>query len=109
STGGLRDLHLLRWIGFAAYGTSDPDLLRLEGALTLEDAMAVSAGQELLTRVRTDLHFHAGKAEDTLSREEQLRLADQYGFEPAAGQRPVERFMQTYFRHSTAIADVTSR
>ena len=109
SAGGLRDVHLIRWIGFANYGTSDPDLLRLEGALSLDDAIALSAGEEFLTRVRTNLHFQAGKAQDILSREEQLRLAEYYGFEATPVQRPVERFMQTYFRHSTAISDVVAR
>ena len=42
SAGGLRDIHLIRWIGFARYGTTDIDLLRLEGALTRDDAQASS-------------------------------------------------------------------
>lgn len=109
SPGGLRDIHLIRWIGFARFGTSDIDVLRLEGALTREDAQALVAAQEFITRVRVDLHFAAGKAQELLSREEQLRLADLHGVSPTAGQRPVERFMQTYFRHSTAVADISSR
>ncbi len=109
SPGGLRDIHLIRWIGFARYGTTDIDLLRLEGALTRDDAQALSAAQEFITRIRVDLHFDAGKAQELLSREEQLRLTELFGVAPAAGQRPVERFMQMYFRHSTAVADISSR
>lgn len=109
SAGGLRDLHLIRWIGYACYGTPDPDLLRLEGALTQEDALALSAAHDLLMRVRTDLHFQAGKAQEILSRDEQLRLADLYDFEGTPGQRPVERFMQAFFKNSAAIADIANR
>lgn len=109
SPGGLRDIHLIRWIGFARYGTPDIDLLRLEGALTREDAQALVAAQEFITRIRVDLHFAAGKAQELLTREEQLRLADLHGVSPTPGQRPVERFMQIYFRHSTAVADIASR
>jgi len=109
SPGGLRDIHLIRWIGFARYGTTDIDMLRLEGALTREDAQALMAAQEFITRIRVDLHFSAGKAQEVLTREEQLRLAELHGVSPAPGQRPVERFMQTYFRHSTAVADISAR
>lgn len=109
SSGGLRDIHLLRWIGFAAYGTADIDLLRKQGALSLEDATALTAAQEFITRVRVDLHFAAGKAQEVLTREEQLRLAELHGVPATAGQRPVERFMQNYFRHATAVADISER
>src|SRR5262245_32336959 len=109
SPGGLRDIHLIRWIGFARYGTTDIDMMRLEGALSRDDAQALVAAQEFITRVRVDLHFSAGKAQEVLSREEQLRLAGLHGVSPTRGQSPVERFMQTYFRHSTAVADIASR
>lgn len=109
SSGGLRDIHLLRWIGYAAYGTPDIDLLRRQGAISKEDAEALAAAQEFLTRIRVDLHFAAGKAQEVLTREEQLRLADLHGVQGTAGQRPVERFMQMYFRHSTAVADISAR
>ncbi|MGQ0635365.1 MAG: [protein-PII] uridylyltransferase [Planctomycetaceae bacterium] len=109
SPGGLRDIHLIRWIGFAAYGTPDIDLLRRQGALSREDADALVAAQEFITRIRVDLHFSAGKPQETLTREEQLRLARLFGVAGTAGQRPVERFMQMYFRHSTGIAAVAER
>lgn len=109
SPGGLRDIHLLRWIGYARYGTTEIDLLRLEGALSREDALTLTTAQEFLTAVRVDLHFAAGKAQEILTREEQLRLADLHAYPAAEGQRPVERFMQAYFRHSSAIADIVSR
>lgn len=109
SPGGLRDIHLIRWIGFARYGTPDIAMLRLEGALSREDEQALVEAHEFLTRIRVDLHFSAGKAQEVLTREEQLRLADLHGVAPTAGQRPVERFMQICFRHSTAVADVSAR
>lgn len=109
SLGGLRDIHLLRWVAFACYGTADIDGLRLRGALTKEDARLLRTAWEFLTRVRVQLHFEAGQAQDVLSREEQLRLADRFRVGGTAGQRPVERFMQEYFRNSTACADVVAR
>ncbi|MBS0262236.1 MAG: [protein-PII] uridylyltransferase [Planctomycetes bacterium] len=109
SAGGLRDIHLIRWLGFARYGTSEFDILRMEGAISRDDAQALIAAQEFLTRIRVDLHFAAGKAQEVLTRDEQLRLAELHGVSSRPGQRPVERFMQTFFRHSTAVADIAER
>lgn len=109
SLGGLRDIHVIRWIGFAHHATADIETLRLESAFNKDDARRLLAALEFLTKVRIDLHFAAGKSQDLLTREEQLRLADARAIEPSAGQRPVEILMQTYFRHSTAIADIADR
>jgi [protein-PII] uridylyltransferase len=109
SNGGLRDLHLLRWLGFALYDARDIDAMRLKGALSMNEAYAVRSAWEFLTRVRIDLHVAAGKAQDLLTRDEQLRIADERGTRGTEGQRPVERFMQEYFSHSSALAHVTRR
>ena len=34
SRGGLRDIHLLRWVGFAEHAESDPDRLALKGTMS---------------------------------------------------------------------------
>jgi [protein-PII] uridylyltransferase len=109
SPGGLRDIHLIRWTGFVRFGTSDIDLLRRQDALTRDDAQTLLAALEFLTRIRMDLHFSAEKAEEVLTRAEQLRLTEMLGFRDTEGQRAVERFMQTYFRHTAAIADISAR
>lgn len=109
SPGGLRDLHLLRWVGFARFGTASVDSLRLQGALSRDEARVLLAAYEFLKQIRVDLHFAAGRCQDILVRDEQLRIAEQRHIEGTSCQRPVERFMQTYFRHSTAIAELTER
>ncbi|WP_437230545.1 [protein-PII] uridylyltransferase [Planctomicrobium sp. SH661] len=109
SSGGLRDLHLIRWIGYARYGIKDIDSLRLQGALNKTDASQLKDTWEFLTRLRIDLHFSAGKAQDRLTRDEQLRIAAERGYVETAEQRPVERFMQDYFQHSSALATITHR
>ncbi len=109
SPGGLRDVHLLRWVGFARFGAASIDSLRLKGALSREEARALLSAYEFQKRVRVDLHFNAGRSQDVLSRDEQLRITDERHVEGTFGQRPVEVFMQTYFRHSTAIAELCER
>lgn len=109
SPGGLRDLHLLRWVGFARFGTADVESLRLLGGLSRDEARILLAAYEFLKHTRVDMHFAAGRCQDVLTRDEQLRIADERHIEGTFAQRPVERFMQTYFRHSTAIAELTER
>jgi [protein-PII] uridylyltransferase len=109
SPGGLRDLHLLRWVGFARFGVANVDSLRLQGALSRDEARILLGAYEFVKHVRVDLHFAAGRAQDVLVRDEQLRIADERHIEGTIAQRPVERFMQTYFRHSTAIAELCER
>jgi len=109
SSGGLRDIHLIRWLGFCVHGTADLNSLRLKGMIRKNDARRMRDAYEFLLRIRCDLHLNAGKAQDVLTREEQLRLAEERNVTPPVGQRPVEAFMQTYFRHSTAIAQLTRR
>ena len=106
SLGGLRDLHLIRWIAFALHGSGDVDSLRLHGTITKEDARRLVHAYEFLVGLRIDLHFAAGKEQDTLSRDDQLRIAKLRNISASEGQLPVERFMQEYFQHSSAVADV---
>jgi [protein-PII] uridylyltransferase len=109
SPGGLRDLQLLRWVGFARYGQSEPEALRLMGVLPREDHRAVRRATEFLLRLRNELHFHAGKAHDVLERSEQVRIAEAFGFQGTASLLPVERFMSEYFRHTSAVRHIMGR
>ena len=88
SLGGLRDLHLIRWIGFAQYDAPDFDSLRLNSAITMEESRRLVHAHEFLTSLRIDLHLAAGKEQDVLTREEQLRIAKKRNIEAQGGQMP---------------------
>ena len=109
SPGALRDLHLLRWLWFANAGESDLDRLLLRGVLSKFDHRRLVNAREFLMRVRNDLHFHAGKQRDELSRAEQLRIAERFGYYQASGLLPVEQFMRDYFRHAGHIGFLATR
>jgi [protein-PII] uridylyltransferase len=109
SPGGLRDVHLLRWIAQPRYATRDPELLRVSGVLPAEDAHTVSVVAEFLARIRHELHFRAGGAQDVLTRDEQVRISKWLGFETQGALLGVERFMMQYHRHTTALHDVVMR
>jgi len=109
SRGTLRDIQLIRWIGFARHGTNSPERLRRLGELSGEDWEAICRAGEFLLGLRNELHFQAGKASDVLTRAEQLRIAELRGYQRAGGLLPVEQFMRDYFRHTSAVSDVATR
>jgi [protein-PII] uridylyltransferase len=106
STGGLRDIQLVRWLGRLAYGAETLDDLAHAGGISRADADAVRDAREFLLRVRNDLHLAAGKAADELTRHEQVRLAAARGLEARDGLLGVERFMREYFGHTRRVAQV---
>ncbi|HVU87434.1 MAG TPA: [protein-PII] uridylyltransferase [Pirellulales bacterium] len=109
SQGGLRDIQLLRWVGFARHGVTEPDGLRLAGELSRPDHDHIRRAAEFLLRIRNEMHFHAGKSSDVLDRAEQMRLAQFCGHEGSAGLLPVEQFMQEYFRMTSGVSNIVSR
>ncbi len=109
SKGGLRELHLMRWIAQARHGVAAIDRLERDGLLSAEDAKALGEAREFMLRVRNEIHFHNGRAQDTIVFNEQVRLAALLGYFDRPGMLAVEQFMQQYYRHSTAIDDVIDR
>lgn len=109
SAGGLRDVHLLRWLAMARYGTADLATLAQQGHLASNDTSSLEIAFEFLRRIRNELHRRAGSAQDVLTRDEQLRLAPWLGFEQEGPLLGVERFMQQYYRHTTNVHDITMR
>ena len=109
SPGGMRDVHLLRWIALPRYGTRDPQMLRAGGVLSPDDAQTVSLGVEFLSRIRNEMHFHAGQAQDVLTRDEQVRVAKWMKFENQGPLLFVERFMLQYHRQTMALHDAVMR
>ncbi len=106
SPGGLRDIQMVRWLGFMAEGTSDPGTLAERGVISSRDVQTLRAAAEFLTGVRIDLHLHAGRCADDLTRDHQQRLARQAGILPLGGLLPVERMMRDYFRHTRGVLGV---
>lgn len=104
SRGGLRDLQLFRWAAAARYGTPNLDQLAILGVLARDDWLALNQAYEFLLRLRNELHFHAGRASDVLSRAEQVRIAALRGYPGTAGLLPVEQFMREYFRHTERVS-----
>jgi len=103
SRGGLRDIQLARWISFARYGQTDFASIEDADAISPDDERRLRHAHEFLLRLRNELHFHAGKGHDVLDRDEQIRLAELYGYADKAGVMAVEQFMRDYFDHTSAV------
>lgn len=106
SPGGLRDIQLVRWLGWTMWGESSIDTLARAGKLLRPDADCLRDALEFLMRLRNDLHLAAGRSVDDLTRDEQLRIAHARGVDSHEGLLGVERFMRDYFHHTKEVAHV---
>lgn len=105
SPGGLRDLQLIRWLGFACFGATEPDALVLKGRLTKAVRNRLLKARDFLLRVRNELHFNACRQQDLLDKAEQLRIAQRFGYADSKNAIAVELFMRDYFYHASEVRD----
>ena len=107
--GGLRDLHLLQWVGMARYrATTLKDIANL-GMLAYQEYMVLLEAREFLWKVRALLHLEAGRAQELLLFDEQVRLAEEFGYRDQPHILAVEQFMQQYYRLTTEIHNCAMR
>ncbi len=109
SQGGLRDFHLLRWAGMARFQATTLQDLADRGLLSRQDLLSLTEARDFLWRVRAFLHFEAGRAQEILSFDEQVRLASLFGFQDHANLLGVEQFMQQYYRHTMGLHETLLR
>jgi len=96
--GALRDYHRILWLGRACFGAGTVEGLLGVGALTEAEAQAISDLSGFLLRVRTRLHLAAGRRNNRLHFEHQVRLARELGFEDRRDSPGVERFLASLNR-----------
>ena len=100
SRGALRDIQLIRWLGFARYGENDLERLVKLGALPAEDYRQLRQAYTFMLRLRNELHFREQRSQDVLDRPTQMEIAEGWGYQGTEGVLPVEHFMQDYFEHT---------
>ncbi|KMW58293.1 [Protein-PII] uridylyltransferase [Candidatus Rhodobacter oscarellae] len=105
--GGLRDLQSLFWIDKYVFGVDDRADLVSNGVFRQEEYDAFVEAEEFLWAVRCHLHLIADRAADQLTFDRQVEVAERMGYADTAGRRAVEHFMQDYFRHATAVGELT--
>ncbi len=105
--GGLRDLQSLFWIAKYVHGVQKVAELVPVGVFTEEDLTTFRDAESFLWAVRGHLHLIARRPMEQLTFDLQVEVASQMGYVDVRGRRGVEIFMQDYFRHATAVGDLT--
>ncbi|SNR47840.1 [protein-PII] uridylyltransferase [Puniceibacterium sediminis] len=105
--GGLRDLQSLFWITKYVYHTEDTGKLVGLGVFSPEEYATFVKAETFLWAVRCHLHLLAGRPLELLTFDMQVPVAEAMGYTDKGGRRAVEIFMQNYFRHATAVGDLT--
>ncbi len=105
--GGLRDLQTLYWIAKYEHGVARAAELVNLGVFRPEEFASFDAAERFLWAVRAHLHLIANRAQDMLSFDMQVEVAERLGYNDHSGRRAVEHFMQDYFRHATRVGELT--
>ncbi len=105
--GGLRDLQSLFWIGKYVHRVRSARDLVARGVFQPEEYETFARAESFLWAVRCHLHLITGRAQDQLSFDLQVEVADRMGYADKGGRRAVEHFMQDYFRHATRVGELT--
>ena len=105
--GGLRDLQSLFWIAKYVHQVEDTADLVKVGVFRPNEYERFIRAEEFLWAVRAHMHLVTNRATEQLTFDLQVDVASRMGYEDRAGRRAVEIFMQEYFRHATAVGDLT--
>jgi [protein-PII] uridylyltransferase len=96
--GGLRDIQTIGWVAKRHFGAESLDELVTHGFLTPSELRRLKQAQAFLWKVRFGLHVLAGRHEDRLLFDHQIKLAHTFGYEDASYTLAVEQLMQRYYR-----------
>ncbi|KTC86518.1 [protein-PII] uridylyltransferase [Legionella brunensis] len=96
--GGLRDLHILLNICKRHFGINKLAEVIGSGFITDKEYEELILCQHFLWRVRFALHMFAGKDEERLLFDHQVKLANLFGFADKTHSLAIEQFMKAYFK-----------
>ena len=105
--GGLRDLQTLYWISKYVYKIKRKEDLLSFNIFSADHLNLFSEAEDFLWTVRCSLHLFSGRANEILSFDVQVSLANSLGFKDYGGLLAVERFMQSYFLHAKNVGELT--
>jgi len=108
SPGGLRDLHVVRWVARASgigHRWSD---LAARGLVTRAEALQLQRVEHFLQRLRIHLHYVAGRREDRILFDHQNALAAAFGIGAEAHRRASEALMQRYYRNAKSVTQLST-
>lgn len=101
--GGLRDFQNLVWMAFFKYRTRSLADLETHGLITGPELKQLRTAYDFLLRVRTEMHYHADRAMDVLSKNLQPAVAHNLGYRERSPSKRIEGFMREVYTHSRNI------
>jgi [protein-PII] uridylyltransferase len=100
SCGGLRDYHNIVWVSRVMHGITDLKALVREKKLSSPAYQEINAAYDFLHRVRNELHYETGKANDILTLRLQGIVATTFDYPQKSMLRRTEAFMRDYYTHT---------
>ncbi len=101
--GGLRDFHNLIWVSLVRYGVSRTVQLVELGFLGETERRRLVRAYDFILRVRTELHYISGRANDVLSLHSQGIVAENFRYPQKTLLRQIEALMKDYYQHTRNI------
>ena len=101
--GGLRDIHVMTWVGLGCFDQGSLAGLAECGLLSEEEVAEIREAREFLWRVRNHLHYLAGGRDERLTFEAQEQVASFLGFQAEGSIPAVEVFMRAYYTRAFGV------
>lgn len=105
--GGLRDYQNLLWMAYVKYRTRSLAELRERDLISESERKLLDGAYDFLLRVRTEMHYHCGRAMDALQRNLQAAVAYVLGYQDRSPVRRIEMFMRDLYKHTRNIYLIT--
>ena len=105
--GGLRDFQNLLWMAFFKYRTRSLRDLQEQEFVIAAERKQLEAAYEFILRVRTELHYQAGRALDVLGKNIQPAVALNLGYTERSPSLRIEDFMRDLYVHMRNVYLIT--
>jgi [protein-PII] uridylyltransferase len=101
--GGLRDYQNLLWMTYFKYRTRSLMELQERELISEAERKQLDSAYDYLLRVRNEMHYHAERAADVLSKNLQPSVAHNLGFTDRSPSVRLEKFMREFYTHARNI------
>ena len=105
--GGLRDIQAMVWTAKVVFGLSAIEDIFDAGLLSPEEQKEFTSSWDMLIRLRNRLHYVSRRKNDQLYLEQQVEMAEAFGYTGNDAVLAVENFMRDVYRQLRVVAVTT--